>query len=168
METLNIGIRSFVNLQRRIKAELIHSQSASQQKLIEADLGRIRSYQVAQKKMLEVYFSMKVLDLPKSSPGVLPLGDLPSYPTVENGAINDIVSIYQKAEIELVESQSSRLSTSFHEADYDRQVSYLEAVDYLIDQYMVPIKPEDFVETSFQTPVQPNIEGVGVATMASR
>lgn len=166
METLNLSVRSVYDLLDRIKEELHRSQSASQPKVIEADLVRIKSYQVQLKEMIDSYYALPVPDFPKSTPLVFTLKPLPEYAAVENASINDLISVYQKFAIELVEGQSSRLAMSFNEHDYKRYMSYIAVVDQMLTAYIEPFTPVDFPETSFRHPNQPNFKGVGPGAIA--
>ena len=167
MQTLNLSVRSIVDLLRRVKDELHVSQSANQQKVIDADLARIRSYQLNLKEMAASYYKIQTPDFPKSSPVVIELGDSRPYEAVENASINDLVTLYHKMEIELVESASSRLAMGFNSHDYTRFQSYLAVVDQMLEAYVIPYTPVDFPETSFRTAAQGNIKGVGVGTIAN-
>ena len=166
METLNLSVSSMYNLLDRVKEELHRSQSASQPKVTEADIARIRSYQVTLRGKLEYYFSLPVPDFPKSTPLVYKLKEQPEYAAVENDAINDLIGVYYKFAIELVESQSSRLALSFNEHDYKRYVSYLDLIDKMLTAYIEPYTPVDFPETSFRHPNQGNFKGVGPGAIA--
>jgi len=168
METLSLSVRSVYDLLDRIKEELHRSQSASQPKVIEADLVRIKSYQVQLKEMIDAYYALPVPDFPKSTPLVYKLKDLPEYAAVENASVNDLIAVYQKFAIELVEGQSSRLAMSFNEHDYKRYMSYIAAIDQMLTAYIEPFTPVDFPETSFRHPSQPNFKGVGPGAIAGQ
>jgi len=150
--TFNIDVASCVRRYNRMIVETLKSQSSGVSLTLPFDVARMRSYVAAMKDFQSFVVSQPLLDCPETGPTEVPLQASPVTSYIENESGYDIIELLQIARDELANSQSSRLPTNFLKFDYDRQTSYLNKINALLD-YVNKSEPLDLPESSPTSPV---------------
>jgi hypothetical protein len=160
-ETYNTDVYGIVRRANRYIVELVKSQSSGLTKTVGFDVIRAKSYI----KSLRSYHDHAVgdpsLDLPETGPTSIALPSNPVIPPMENDSIFDLVTLLELARDELVNSQSSRMSTNLIGYDSVRFLAILDKADNFIDKYVLVVDPIDQPETSPSQPMTgPGSRGV--------
>jgi len=146
--TYNTDVSGLNRRMNRFIMEMALSQSSGVSQTNSFDLIRSQSYIQAVRSNMAWVVSMPSLDLPETGPTAIPLPVNPVIPAMENDSIYDLCILMELARDELVNSQSSRMSSNLIAFDADRLSAILDKADSLILSYITVIDPLDQPETS--------------------
>lgn len=153
MFTYNMDILSLHKKHLRFKLEVEKSQSANLADIKEFDLKRFESYITDLETKKAQIVAQPEWDLPEWSPNEYPLEDFGPVADVENELIADFLHYLEALDFELINSQSSRHSTSLTSHDLLR---YEAGIQKLKDQvaYALNVSPIDRPESAPRVPAQ--------------
>jgi len=148
--TSNMQVRSLYESYQQMLEEINNSLSKSTIGTLEADAGRWLSYVSSARSYSEYFQSIAMLDLPVTKGRLYELKN-PIYPDLkfkENVAVQDLIDIVVGARDELVVSASAGIPMHLFPADLERQQSYWDAMQGLIEKYLLVVQPLDQPVTS--------------------
>ncbi len=162
-KTLNMDIASLCSRMRKFIEEGLKSASANVEAVSEYDVARLDSYLVSITAYKDWFCGVPPLDCVETHP--LEMGceihTAEKIEEIENDSIKDYCRIMRIAQIELVDSQSSRLATGLISHDKIRLESFVTKVTNLISEYIKQILPLDLPESSPYKPgVGPGLTGI--------
>lgn len=161
MQVYNFEIAGLIRRIVRFMKELHYSQSANVAAVSAADQNRFKTFLTAIEQNLDFVIGQEPLDLPKGSPELRELTEMPTLPMVENEAIQDMIEMYKSAVKELSQSQSARYSNGMIPQDAERLRSVIAKQRAFLDGYVANIQPLDLVETVPSRPMNgPGAQGV--------
>ena len=145
--TYNMDIETLHAKHLRIKMEVEKCQSSNLADLKTFDLTRIHSYITDLKAKLNQIISQPEMDLPDFSPRQYPLEPYGMNQALDNELLVDFLKYLEAVDFELINSQSSRHSTSLMAHDLGR---YQAGIRKLEEQlaYAEGVKPLDRPESS--------------------
>lgn len=144
----NHDIMGLVRRINRFLIEIGKSQSASISGMRQADLGRLKSYQVSLATYKAWIIAQPELDLPETHPEDYAIPDAPEVVASESESIADIAIMLGKMRDELVASQSAQLATGLISHDATRFDAILAKINAFIADYVEPTTPLDLPESS--------------------
>lgn len=144
----NHDIMGLVRRINRFIIEIAQSQSAGGSLIREADLTRLKLFQVALKFYKTWVVSQPELDLPETHPEEMAVPDPPDVMPSENESLKDVVIMYTKMRDELLNSQSGQVSTGLSEADARRFDDIIAKLDNFITDYIEETNPMDLPEST--------------------
>jgi len=148
-EIMNLDIDGTLARSRRFKKEWLKSVSANSADIKSFDADRLRSYIASLRAYIKFYQVQPPMDVPEfHGSRFIDVGPLPETPKVENEAVNDMSSLWDVFEIELINSASARSAFSLNEHDERRALALLDRMERLLEDYMVKILPLDLPESS--------------------
>jgi hypothetical protein len=164
MQTMNMDIVSVWNRVNRFIREMQDSASANVSLNIEWDVERLKTYSSALRYLVGHIDKQKGLDLPETNPVTYPLRPAPVLKDIENEFMSDCCRFLSTARDELINSQSSRLSTGLIHFDRDRFIAVIDRLEAYVVDYMEKATPLDLPESSPRAAVQgPGRVGLGNA-----
>jgi len=146
--TYNTDVFGLTRRMNRFIVEMALSQSSGVSQTNSFDLVRAQTYIQAVRSYLAWVIGQPALDLPETGPTSIALPAAPVIPSMENDSTYDLCIMMELARDELVNSQSSRLSSNMIAFDSDRLVAIMDKADSLILSYITVIDPLDQPETS--------------------
>lgn len=147
MITNNFQIAGLISRGRRFRYEHYKSSSSSLGDVSEPDFTRSHSYLDAMVSYLDWIVSQPKLDLPESTPKEINLGDPEPLDLPENEAWVDIIRMYDLFEIEVGNSQSSRMGDGLIQHDETRIRAIIDKMKAFLDNYVAAVKPLDLPES---------------------
>jgi len=144
----NMNIAGFANRINRFMQELIHSQSANTNDYNAHDVTRTQEYLSALSSFIDWVVGQPVLDLPKTTPQEIEIGEMTELQQVQNEMITDMVYYFQTLRDEALMAQSVRQSTGFMQQDEQRFRSVITAMTQYIENYVAAHNPMDMPESS--------------------
>lgn len=150
-DTVSVVNHDIVGLVARIDrftTELSKSASSSVSLMSSFDQDRLASYIGAIKKYKEWILASPQLDLPETHPTVYPVSALIPVSMVENESLGDVIRMMNLARQELINSQSSRLSSGLIIHDEKRFAAVIEKVANFLEEYIKAADPLDLPESS--------------------
>lgn len=148
MKVLNHDIASLVKRLRRFKKEMVKSVSSNVSAVGEHDLKRLNSYLEAIKAFKNWMISQPSLDMPETSPREIDLGVDGLVFDMENDDLGIIVDLMNTIEMELVNSQSSRIATGLIQHDSLRFDTYVSKIEKFLTDFVATNNPLDLPETA--------------------
>jgi hypothetical protein len=130
--------------------ELTHSQSSPVNGMIDADKARLRSYIAALRHARTWVQSQPMLDLPETHPHPFTLEAFPDVPEIENDALAQCVRILEALRTEMLNSQSSRMSSRLQPFDDNRFTMLVDRLESFLNDYIDVAQPLDLPESSPQ------------------
>lgn len=149
--TTSIRNHDIMGLVRRINRFLVEirkAQSADISGMRQADLSRLKSYQVSLATYKAWVIAQPELDLPETHPEDYPIPPAPESDLPENESIADIAIMLGKMRDELIASQSAQLATGLITHDATRFDAILAKINAFIADYVEPTTPLDLPESS--------------------
>ncbi len=148
-KTMNLDVVGLCNRMSRFIKEVLTSQSANASVVVKHDLLRMKSFSAAIRKYHEIAVSEYSLDAVETHPTEfeLQIPELSEVETVENDAIKDWARLLVIAAKELVNSQSSRLSSGLISHDSKRLLEFMNRLDAFVTNYIETQLPLDTPET---------------------
>ncbi len=146
--TYNTDVFGLTRRINRFILEMALSQSSGVSQTNSFDLVRAQTYIQAVRSYLAWVIGQPALDLPETGPTSISLPAAPVIPVMENDSTYDLCIMMELARDELVNSQSSRLSSNMIAFDSDRLIAIMDKADSLILSYITVIDPLDQPETS--------------------
>ncbi len=134
-----------VELQKSVSSGVAFMNEFDQERL-QAALGSVRAYR-------DWVITQPQLDLPKTHPREIELGENPASPDVENEAIRDLVYLMELCRDELVNSQSARMPAGFIAFDDKRAMSIMDKCQKFLDDYIKNVLPLDLPESQPSKPL---------------
>jgi hypothetical protein len=150
--TYNQDILSLHKKHIRFKFEIERCQSANNTDIKSFDTARFNSYITDLKEKLKQIMLMPEMDLPEFHPNPYTVEPFGPVVEVENELLSDLLRYLEAGDYELINSASSRNSTSLISHDYNR---YSATIQKLEDQlaYADKVKPIDRPESSPKAPM---------------
>lgn len=133
--------------------ELQKSVSSGVAFLNEFDQERLQAYLKAVRTYRDWVIAQPQLDLPKTHPREIEVGENPASPDVENEAIRDLVYLMELCRDEMVNSQSARLPAGLIAFDDKRAMSILDKCQNFLDDYIKKVLPLDLPESQPSKPL---------------
>jgi hypothetical protein len=159
--TYNTDVDGICRRINRFIKEVFLSQSSGVSATITFDVTRIQNYVKAIRAYVAWSVAMPLLDLPETGPTAITMAANPILPVIENESLYDIAVMLELARDELVNSQSSRMSTNLIPFDRDRLIAIMDKIDNFILNYIQTNTPLDLPESSPMAPVSgPGATGV--------
>lgn len=148
-ETLNHDIAGIVKRQVRYVNEALKCQSANGLDVMVHDIARMESYLAAADTYKAHVMTDPLLDLPETHPTSLnvEIPEISVVESIENEAISDWCRLMLLSALELINSQSSRQSSSLNTHDSNRYDMISAKTRNLMENYIKPIQPIDAPET---------------------
>jgi hypothetical protein len=151
--TYNTDIDGLVRRINRFITEIFLAQSSGLSKTAAFDVTRMSSYTKAIRQYVSWVVSVPLLDLPETGPRPITLGANPVVPAMENESMYDVAILLELARDELINSQSSRMSSNLIKFDQNRLTAILDKVDNFIAGFISTVDPLDLPESSPMTEV---------------
>jgi hypothetical protein len=146
--TYNTDIDGLVRRINRFITETFLAQSSGVSKTASFDVTRMKSYTKAIRQYIGWVVSVPLLDLPETGPRSLNLPVSPIVPPMENESMYDVAILLELARDELVNSQSSRMSSNLLSYDQARITAILDKIDNFIDGFITAVDPLDLPDSS--------------------
>jgi len=148
-KTMNVDVAALCSRGRRYRKEIESAQSANVAFVNEHDFRRFKANLNSLIAYIDFAQSQSLMDSPEYHGGrELDLGDREELQPRENEAINDLCRLYEVFDVELVNCQSSRMSSKFVSHDEKRLRDIVARAHAFLDQYISQILPLDLPETS--------------------
>jgi len=146
--TYNTDIDGLVRRINRFITEIFLAQSSGLSKTASFDVARMSSYTKAIRQYVAWVVSVPLLDLPETGPRPISLPTAPVIPVMENESMYDVAVLIEMARDELINSQSSRMSSNLVKFDQARLIAILDKVDNFITGFITTVDPLDLPESS--------------------
>jgi len=161
--TLNMDIAGLVTRMHRFIDEALKCQSANAAAVMEYDYTRLESYLAAAINYKNWLTAVPQLDCPESHPLQLSvsLPQMDDVEAVENESIKDWARLMLIAITELMNSQSSRMSSGLVSHDQMRFDAFMTKLNNFLTEYVQVTLPLDLPESIPQAPgVTPGRTGI--------
>lgn len=152
----NFHVASLIERFLDARANVLRSETANSNALLDADLERIKSYHEELEEFMVWVNSRPRLDAPNSHPHQFAIEFVGTdiATRVQNRSIRDLTRIYELAIKSLGESDSANIASGIIEHDLVRFDKFMQQAKSLVE-FMEEIQPLDKPET---VPTQPSVE----------
>lgn len=147
-KVLNHDIASLVRRLNRFKSELHKSVSSGVSEISAYDMTRLKAYLNSLSEFKAWMIAQPLLDLPESSPFEQDLGEPAELGDVENDDIDAVLKLLNLLELELVNSQSARLSAGLGSHDAVRFDMMMTKMGNFLNNYVGAAGSLDLPESS--------------------
>lgn len=134
----------------RYAGEVIKAVSANLAHVNEFDMERSLKYLVDLDAAISYVLALPQLDMPESHPREHSLQTFPEVVNMENDELDHVVRLLNAARLELINSQSSRMSAGFLPFDARRVTALVAKTRQWLTEYVTERSPMDLPETSPQ------------------
>ena len=147
----NMNVPGIVERCDRLVYEMLESESARLNDILEDDLTRFKENGEALILYVETIYKLKPMDLPHSYEAMYPIHYATQdvdYDAVKCPSIRDLARLLVNAWVQWTRSETADKSNGLYEADYNRWVRIMEAYMSMIDSYIEQAHPLDTPATS--------------------